>query len=128
MPYTWFGVTVLSIFFYLFCISTYQLVGRKGANQFSDFTLTANQVLGKRSMSWMIMLFVPVIGMIFDVCMKVFANMYFPTQTQIHLELESKGKMEMRRRGLPSSNNARQRMEKKAQRQSLANSQSSDAV
>lgn len=103
-------------------------MGRKGANQFSDLTLTANQVLGKRSMSWMIMLFVPVIGMIFDVCMKVFANMYFPTQTQIHLELESKGKMEMRRRGLPSSNNARQRMEKKAQRQSLANSQSSDAV
>ena len=27
--------------------------------------------------------------MAFDVCWKVFSNMFYPTQTQIHVELES---------------------------------------
>lgn len=116
LGYTWIGVTIGSTLFYLFCISTYQLVGRKGANQFSGFTLTANQVLGRRSMSWMLILFVPIVGMILDVCLKLFANMYFPTQTQIHMEMESQGKIKLRRQGLPSSENARRRMEKGSRR------------
>jgi len=30
---------------------------------------------------------VPVAGMVFDVAFKVYANLFFPTQTQIHVEL-----------------------------------------
>jgi len=97
LAYTWIGITFISVLFYLFALSTYQLVGRKGANQFSDFTLTGNHVLATRSMSWMLMLFVPIMGMMFDVVFKVFANMFFPTQTQIHMELEAREKMLKRR-------------------------------
>lgn len=119
LAYTWIGVTFLSIFFYLVCISIYQLVGLKGANQFSGFTLTTNHILGTRSMTWILILFVPIIGMIFDVCGKVFSNMFYPTQTQIHLELEARGKVLARRRGLPSSENARRRLEARQRRQNL---------
>jgi hypothetical protein len=57
-------------------------------------------------MTWILILFVPIICMIFDVCGKVFSNMFFPTQTQIHLELEARGKMLAKRRGLPTSEHA----------------------
>jgi magnesium-transporting ATPase (P-type) len=102
----------LSIFFYLFCIATYQLVGRRGASQFSNYTLTANHVLGTRALSWMLILFVPIIGITVDVVGKVFSNMFYPTQTQIHLEREAFGKMMARRRGRPSSENARRRIQR----------------
>jgi hypothetical protein len=36
------------------------------------------------------MLFVPIFAMAFDLAGKVFSNMYYPTQTQIHVELESR--------------------------------------
>jgi hypothetical protein len=36
------------------------------------------------------MLFVPIFGMAFDLSGKVFSNMFYPTQTQVHVELESK--------------------------------------
>ena len=42
LAYTWIGVTWLSIIFYLFAISVYQLVGRRGASQFSGFVLTVS--------------------------------------------------------------------------------------
>jgi hypothetical protein len=100
LPYTYIGVTVFSTAFFLVCISLYQLVGRKGASQFSAFTLTANHVLGTRSMTWILILFVPIIGTIFDVCGKMFSNMFYPTQTQIHLELESREKTLAKRRGM----------------------------
>jgi hypothetical protein len=74
LAYTWIGVTLLSIFFYLVAISLYELGGMNGASQFSGFTLTTNHILGTRSMSWLLILFVPIIGMIFDVCGKVFSN------------------------------------------------------
>ena len=36
-------------------------------------------------------------GIIFDVTGKVYANLFFPTQTQIHLEMESKLKQDKRK-------------------------------
>jgi len=91
-------VFFVSIGFYLAAISFYQIIGRWGPSTFSRYVDTVNHVLGMRSMSWMLILFVPVSGMVFDVCGKVFSNMYYPTQTQIHLEIESKQKMDARRR------------------------------
>lgn len=43
-------------------------------------------------MSWMLVLLVPVVGMVFDVTGKVYSNMFFPTQTQIHVEIFCKEK------------------------------------
>ena len=45
----------------------------------------------------MLMFFVPVFAMVFDVTAKCFSNMFYPTQTQIHIELEA---MEKRNRRL----------------------------
>ncbi len=83
----------MSIGFYLFGIFIYQLIGRLGASQLSAFTDVANHALGTRSMSWLLIIFVPIAGMVFDVVGKVYSNMFYPTQTQIHLELESQGKV-----------------------------------
>lgn len=94
LAYTWHGVTFLSIGFYFFGICTYQLVGRIGASDFSSYVYVPNHVFGTRSMSWMLIAFVPIIAIGFDVSGKVFSNMFYPTQTQIHLEIECMQKME----------------------------------
>lgn len=97
IAYTWVGVTYLSIFFYFFGIGTYQLVGRNTISDFSSFVYVTNHVFGYRSLSWMLLAFVPISGIVFDVCGKVFSNMYYPTQTQIHLEIECQEKIQKRR-------------------------------
>jgi hypothetical protein len=58
-------------------------------------------------MSWVLLLFVPIIGMVFDVVLKVFASMFFPTQTQIHLEIESKEKADVMKRARSTNNQIR---------------------
>ena len=88
----------MSIGFYLFGIFIYQLIGRLGASELSSFTEAPNHALGTRSMSWLLIVFVPIAGMVFDVVGKVYSNMFYPTQTQIHLELESQGKVLARKR------------------------------
>jgi len=98
LAYTWVGCTYLSIGFYFFAIAVYQVIGRNGAGTFSYFTDVTNHALGTRSMSWMLIFFVPIMGMILDVVLKVFSNMYYPTQTQIHLEIQAKEKRERKRR------------------------------
>jgi hypothetical protein len=72
-------------------------MGRPSVNTFANFTNVTNHVFGTRSMSWMLILFVPICAIAFDVCGKVFSNMYYPTQTQIHIEMESKQKIEARK-------------------------------
>ena len=64
-----------------------QLAGRVFI-AFGDFVNVGFQVMTTRTLVWVLMLFVPLAGMAVDVCFKVFANMYFPMQTQIHLEIE----------------------------------------
>ena len=41
------------------------------------------------SVNWISMTFIPIAGMAYDVCWKVFSNMFYPTQTQIHTEIEA---------------------------------------
>ena len=96
VAYTWHGVTFGSIGFYLWAIALYQVLGRLFTSSLSGFTDVANHVLGTRSMSWMLIAFVPVFGMTFDVVAKVFSNMFYPTQTQIHLEIECKERAQRR--------------------------------
>jgi len=90
LPYTWIGVTVLSILFYAFFLGIYQLLGRPAVSAFSNFVNVTNHAFGSSLMSWMLVLFVPIAGVAFDVTGKVFSNMFYPTQTQIHIEIEAK--------------------------------------
>jgi hypothetical protein len=63
-----------------------QLVGRGGAGSFSQFTDVPIHIFHMRSMSWFLVLLVPIAGMVLDVTGKVYSNMFYPTQTQIHVE------------------------------------------
>ena len=93
----------------------YSLVGRKGAGQFSGFVDVTFYMMTTRSMSWMLIAFVPIMGMAFDVTGKVFSNMFYPTQTQIHLEIEAYQKMQRRLRGeLSDSRRPRRRRQETA--------------
>jgi hypothetical protein len=68
-----------------------QLVGRGGASTFSQFTDVPIHVFHMRSMSWFLVILVPIAGMVLDVTGKVYSNMFYPTQTQIHVERFCKG-------------------------------------
>jgi len=66
-----------------------QLIGRKGpqVGSFFNFADASLHVLNMRSMTWMVSMLVPTIAAIFDVTGKVYSNMFYPTQTQIHMEI-----------------------------------------
>ena len=49
------------------------------------------------SSNYATMLFIPVGAMAFDVAGKVFSNMFYPSQIQIHIELEAKEIRDRRR-------------------------------
>ena len=96
--YTWHGITWTSIGFYFVFISAYQLAGRIGPNNsLSGFVDMANHVLGTRSINWMLIAFVPIFAAAFDVTFKLFSNLFYPTQTQIHMEIEAMGKRDRKR-------------------------------
>jgi magnesium-transporting ATPase (P-type) len=88
--YTWVGVIFLSYGFYWFGLYVYMLLGRAGAGAFSQFVDTPIHVFHMRSTTWMLLMLVPTMGMVFDVAGKVYSNMFFPTQTQIHVEIAAK--------------------------------------
>jgi hypothetical protein len=60
--------------------------------------------MGTRSISWLIILFIPIMGIGFDLSGKVFSSMFYPTQTQIHIEIEAKERVEQRKRARQSGN------------------------
>jgi hypothetical protein len=62
----------------------------KSPDGFFDFAGVWPHVFGTSSVHYISMLFAPIATMAFDVCWKVFSNMFYPTQTQIHTELEAK--------------------------------------
>jgi len=90
VSYTWVGTAYFSVGFYLFFIYVYNYLGTGGPSSFSYFVYTTWHVLHTRSISWMLIMFVPIAGMVFDVTGKVFSNLFYPTQTQIHLEIFAK--------------------------------------
>eukprot|EP00978_Attheya_sp_CCMP212_P015794 scaffold40883_cov50-Attheya_sp.AAC.5 len=91
VAYTWVGIGWLSIGFLLFALYTYQLVGRNpNISQFSPFTMVTYHTYNCRSLTWMLVLLVPVACIVFDAAGKLFSNMNFPTQNQIHMELASR--------------------------------------
>ena len=88
----------LTMFIPFHRLPTAQIIGeRRGPGTFFQFVGITPRVLGARTINWLIILFNPVFGMSFDVAGKVFSNMYYPTQTQIHMEIENKEKAEAKK-------------------------------
>lgn len=75
-----------------------QIIGeRRGPGEYFNLVGVTPRVFGTRSLSWISILFIPILGMAFDLSGKVFSNMFFPTQTQIHIEIEQKAREGKRR-------------------------------
>merc|ERR1712238_131911 len=74
LPYTWYGVLIGSFLFYAVFL----------------FTSVPQHVFSTSSLNYVLIIFIPISGMAFDVAGKVFSNFFYPSQTQIHIELEAK--------------------------------------
>ena len=46
------------------------------------------------SISWFLFLLIPIASIVCDMTGKLFSNMHFPTQTQIHMEIEKCSKID----------------------------------
>ncbi|KAL3785561.1 hypothetical protein ACHAW5_011309 [Stephanodiscus triporus] len=89
VAYSWVGMSWFSILFYIWFLYVYGLIGTEGpqVGTFFNFVSTSVHVLNMRSMTWMVSILVPTIAVVFDVSGKVYSNMFYPTQTQIHMEI-----------------------------------------
>lgn len=89
MAHSWVGVSWFSILFYYFFLYVYGIIGFKGpeAGSFFNFVGVSFHVLNTRSITWMVSILIPTIAVITDVTGKVYSNMFYPTQTQIHMEI-----------------------------------------
>mmetsp|Transcript_12398 Transcript_12398/g.18355 ORF Transcript_12398/g.18355 Transcript_12398/m.18355 type:complete len:1288 (-) Transcript_12398:100-3963(-) len=90
LAWTWVAFAYGSLGLYFFFLYTYQLIGQTGpSSSFFPFYYVTLHLLNRRSITWMLLLLVPIAAALCDVTGKVFGNMYFPTQTQIHMEIAS---------------------------------------
>ena len=97
--YVCFAVVYVLIGFNFFFLYTYQLIGRDGASDFSPFVFLTYHLLHTRTITWVVIILVTVAATSMDVIGKLFANMFFPTQTQIHREIQHFQFKEKKRRG-----------------------------
>jgi len=89
MGYTWVGVSWFSVLFYIWFLYMYQLIGRSGPSSFFPFVFVTEHLLNMRSITWVLSILAPTIAIIFDVTGKVYSNIFYPTQSQIHAEIEA---------------------------------------
>lgn len=106
MSYTFFAISVGSIFFYISFLYIYQAIAIGVEDpSFSSFVGVTTHTFNTRSMTWLLVLMVPVATMAVDVAVKMFGNMYYPHQTQIHMEVagrQRRGKAPVGLSQLPS--------------------------
>lgn len=88
VAYTWHGIIFLCIGFNFFFIYTYQELGKSGVSSWSPFVMVTYHTFHTRFITWMVVLLVILICTGVDVVLKVFSNMFYPTQTQIHREIQ----------------------------------------
>jgi len=106
LPYTWLAQIVFSILAYYIMLILYHLTGvLSGPGNFGNFVSVPYHVMLRRSVNWLIMIIVPICGMAFDLFGKVFSNMFYPTQTQIHIEIEAKEMAEAKKNSKQSHRN-----------------------
>jgi len=84
--WTLFGIIVLSYGFWMFACYMYSYVARWyfKKNMFNDVAL---HTFNRASIAWLVFFLIPIAACICDVAAKLFASMYFPSQTQIHMEI-----------------------------------------
>ena len=63
-----------------------------------------SHMFSTRTINWLAILFLPLAAIAFDIAGKVVGNMWYPTQTQIHREIEAKG-VAMKKRALKEAVN-----------------------
>ena len=93
LPWTWVGVLFLSYGFWMFAAYLHSYIARYSEfflqENFNDVTL---HTFNRASIAWLLFLLVPITATICDVVAKLFSILYFPSQTQIHTEIEVKEK------------------------------------
>mmetsp|Transcript_9024 Transcript_9024/g.10441 ORF Transcript_9024/g.10441 Transcript_9024/m.10441 type:complete len:481 (-) Transcript_9024:80-1522(-) len=93
LPYTWYGILIGSFLFYVLFLYTYtgysQMFGVSAGTAF-PYISVPQHVFSTSSLNYVLIVFIPISGMAFDVAGKVFSNFFYPSQTQIHIELEAK--------------------------------------
>ena len=88
LNYTFLGISVGSIFFYIAFLYIYQAIAIDADDpSFTPFVGVTTHTLNTRSITWVLVFMVPVATMSVDVAAKMFGNMYYPHQTQIHMEI-----------------------------------------
>jgi len=87
IPWTWVGTIIFSYAFWTLFVYIYSVIARDyfDEEQFND---VAEHVYETSSLAWYIFWLVPIAACIVDVSGKLFSNFYFPSQSQIHLEME----------------------------------------
>jgi len=86
--YTWWGVSFGSFLFLLFCLYVYERLGTSGGI-FGVFAMVTTHMFNKRLVTWVLMILVPLAACAVDVAFKVFSNMFYPSQLQIHAEIQA---------------------------------------
>jgi len=90
LAYTWVGVSYGSFLALLFFLYGYGYLARfKSLVALVDYVGVTVHMFNNRSVSWMLMLVIPIAACAVDVAMKVFSNMFYPTQIQIHAEIQA---------------------------------------
>ena len=97
VAYTIVGVLFGSFVFYLLSIYAYDNIALSGGTDYIPFYGVATHTFNLRSLTWLLLPLTLAGAMGLDVAGKVFSNMYYPQQTQIHMEiahLEKGGKLQ----------------------------------
>jgi hypothetical protein len=76
---------------------TLQIIGTGGPGTYFNLVGVTPHMMGTRTINWLAIIFLPLAATAFDLSGKVFSNMFYPTQTQIHIEMEAKEVAEKRR-------------------------------
>jgi len=87
--YTWHGIIFLSIGFNFVFLYSYEQIGKiAGAgSMFSPFVGATSHTLHYRTIVWIVIILATIAATVADLSLKVFSNMFYPTQTQIHKEI-----------------------------------------
>jgi len=94
VAYTWYGAIFLSVgvTFLVVYIAQYLFQVNMLTSAMGPFTMVTSHAFHTRSLSWLVLILAPITLMVVDVVLKVFSNMFYPTQTQIHKEIQWKEK------------------------------------
>eukprot|EP00536_Pseudo-nitzschia_multiseries_P002375 jgi/Psemu1/251596/estExt_Genewise1Plus.C_310085 len=93
LPYTWYGILIGSFGAYGLCLLFYEAMGIfVGISSGSWFTMiqVPAHVFLMSLFNYVLIIVIPIGGIALDIAGKVFSNMFYPSQSQIHIELESR--------------------------------------